>query len=108
MAEHGETVKKQIGANPEKLKRDSLHASARCPDFKVPLLMLQGQMDAQVPFEQSEVMDQALQRAHIAHRFTVVPGADHQFSGVKDRATLRQETEDFLREHLPAGAPAAP
>jgi dipeptidyl aminopeptidase/acylaminoacyl peptidase len=53
-------------------------------------------------------MDEALKHAHVAHRFTVVPGADHQFSDVKDRATLLQETETFLHEHLPAAAPAAP
>jgi dienelactone hydrolase len=100
------TVKQQIGLDPAKLKRDSPHLHAA--DFKVPLLMLHGQMDAQVPFEQSEVMDEALKHAHVAHRFTVVPGADHQFSNVKDRATLLQETEAFLHEHLPAAAPAAP
>jgi hypothetical protein len=31
----------------------------------------------------------------------VVAGADHQFSALKDRVTLLQETEAFLREHLP-------
>jgi len=100
------TVKKQVGVDAAKLKRDSprLHAA----DFKVPLLMLHGQMDAQVPLEQSEVMDAALKRAHVAHRFTMLPGADHQFSDVKDRATLLKETEDFLHEHLPAAAPSAP
>jgi dipeptidyl aminopeptidase/acylaminoacyl peptidase len=54
-----------------------------------------------VPFEQSEKMDEALTRAGKAHRFVVVPGADHQFSELKDRVTLLQETEAFLREHLP-------
>lgn len=96
----GDSIKKQIGVDRDKLKRDSPHLHAA--DFKVPLLILQGKMDAQVPFEQSQVMDQALTRAHVAHRFTVVPGADHQFSDVKDRAILLKETEDFLREHLPA------
>jgi len=100
-----DSIKKQIGVDADKLKRDSprLHAA----DFKVPVLMLHGKMDAQVPFEQSDVMDRALTRAHTEHRFTVVPGADHQFSDVKDRATLLKETEDFLRRHLPAGVPAA-
>jgi dipeptidyl aminopeptidase/acylaminoacyl peptidase len=100
------TLKKQVGVDPAKLKRDSprLHAA----DFNVPLLMVHGQMDAQVPFEQSQVMDDALKHARVAHRFTVVPGADHSFSDVKDRATLLKETEDFLHEHLPAAAPSTP
>jgi dipeptidyl aminopeptidase/acylaminoacyl peptidase len=102
---NSDAVKKQIGVNAEKLKRDSPHLHAE--EFKVPLLMLHGKMDAQVPFEQSEVMDKALTRAHVAHRFRVVPEADHQFSQVKDRATLLKETEGFLAEHLPVAAPAA-
>jgi len=93
------SIKKQIGTDPAKLKRDSprLHAA----DFQIPLLMLHGKMDAQVPFEQSEKMDEALTRAGKAHGFVVVPGADHQFSALKDRVTLLQETEAFLGEHLP-------
>jgi dienelactone hydrolase len=103
---NSDAIKKQIGVNAEKLKHDSPHLHAEA--FKVPLLMLHGKMDAQVPFEQSEVMDKALTRAHVAHRFAVVPEADHQFSQVKDRATLLKETEGFLAEHLPAAAPGAP
>jgi dipeptidyl aminopeptidase/acylaminoacyl peptidase len=100
-----ESIKKQIGINPEKLKRDSPHLHAA--EFKTPLLMLHGTMDAQVPFEQSEVMDEALKHAQVPHRFAVVPDADHQFSVVKHRVILLQETEEFLREHLPvAGVPS--
>ena len=102
----GESIKRQIGADPDKLKRDSprLHAA----DFQVPLLILQGKMDAQVPFQQSEEMDEALTHAGKTHRFVAVDDADHQFSAVKDRLTLLQETDAFLREHLPAGALNAP
>ena len=102
----GESIKRQIGADPDKLKRDSprLHAA----DFQVPLLILQGKMDAQVPFQQSEEMDEALTHAGKTHRFVAVDDADHQFSAVKDRLTLLQETDAFLREHLPVEAPNAP
>jgi dipeptidyl aminopeptidase/acylaminoacyl peptidase len=102
---NADSIKKQIGVNSEKLKHDSPHLHAA--DFKVPLLMLHGKMDAQVPFEQSAVMDRALAHAHVAHRFTVVPEADHQFSAVKDRAVLLKETEGFLAEHLPVAAPVS-
>jgi dipeptidyl aminopeptidase/acylaminoacyl peptidase len=99
-----EYIKRQIGTDPEKLKRDSprLHAA----DFQVPLLMLHGKMDAQAPFEQSETMDAALKRAGKPHRFVVVPDADHPFSAVKDREILLQEIEAFLGEHLPVAASA--
>ena len=61
-----------------------------------------------VPFEQSDTLDTALTRAGKPHRFVVVPNADHQFSDVKDRATLLREVEAFLGEHLPATSPNAP
>jgi dipeptidyl aminopeptidase/acylaminoacyl peptidase len=50
--------KRQLGTDSEKLKRDSprLHVA----DFKVPLLMLHGQKNYQVPFEQSETMGEHL------------------------------------------------
>jgi dipeptidyl aminopeptidase/acylaminoacyl peptidase len=101
-----EVRQKQLGTDTEKLKRDSprLHAA----EFTVPLLIVQGKRDYQVPFEQSETLDTALTRAGKPHRFVVVPNADHQFSDVKDRATLLHEVEAFLGEHLPATPLNAP
>jgi dipeptidyl aminopeptidase/acylaminoacyl peptidase len=95
-----EWIKKQIGTDPAKLKLNSprIHAA----EFDVPLLMLHGDSDAQVPFEQSEEMHSALKRAGKAHRFVAVPDADHQFSAEKDRATLLRELEAFLADHLGA------
>ncbi len=96
--------KLQLGTDSDKLKRDSprLHAA----DFKVPVMLLHGKKDYQVPFEQSDAMDSALKRNGKAHRFVVVPDADHQFSDEKDRAVLLKETEAFLRENLPVPAAA--
>ncbi len=94
-----ESIKKQIGTDPEKLKLNSprLHAA----EFRVPLLMLHGRRDAQVPIAQSEAMDAALTRADKAHRLVVVADADHAFSEEKDRATLLHEIEGFLSEQMP-------
>jgi dipeptidyl aminopeptidase/acylaminoacyl peptidase len=101
-----ETRKRQLGTDTEKLKHDSprLHAA----EFTVPLLMVHGKNDFQVPFEQSEGMDSALKHAGKPHRFVIVPDADHQFSDVKDRAVLLRETENFLAEHLTASGPGKP
>jgi dipeptidyl aminopeptidase/acylaminoacyl peptidase len=97
------TVKKQIGTDPEKLKRDSprLHAS----EFKVPVLLLHGDLDAQAPYEQSVVMDTALTRAGKPHRFVTIREADHQLSTESDRATMLREVEAFLAEHLGVSTP---
>jgi dipeptidyl aminopeptidase/acylaminoacyl peptidase len=99
-------IKQQIGTDSDKLKRDSprLHAA----DFNVPLLILHGTMDAQVPFAQSDAMDTALKHAAKPHRFVVFPDADHQFSAEKDRVTLLQEIAAFLNDHLAVAAPQVP
>ena len=92
-------IKTQIGTDKEKLKLNSprLHAD----EFKVPLLMVHGDMDAQVPFEQSEEMDRALTRAAKPHQFIRIPDADHALSAESDRVTLLRALETFLGDHLP-------
>ncbi len=97
-----QSIKRQIGTDPEKLKLNSprLHAA----EFKVPLLMAHGQMDANVPFAQSDDMDAALKHAGKPHRLLVFPDADHQFSDEIDRAKLLHAIEDFLGEHLSAAS----
>jgi dienelactone hydrolase len=94
-----ESIKKQIGTDPERLKLNSprLHAE----EFRVPLLMLHGRRDAQVPFAQSEAMDAALTRAGKPHRLVAFADADHAFGEEKDRAGLLHEIERFLSEQLP-------
>jgi dienelactone hydrolase len=100
-----QVVKKQIGTDPAKLRLNSPRNHAA--DFGVPLLMLHGDSDAQVPFEQSEEMHSALKRAGKPHRFVTVPDADHSFSAEKHRVILLREIEAFLAEHLgaPSGQP---
>jgi dienelactone hydrolase len=97
---------KQIGTDPEKLKRDSprLHAG----DVKIPVLLIHGDHDAQAPFKQSEVMDEALSRAGKPHRFVAIKNADHSMSAESDRITLLHEVDNFLRAQLQAGAQAQP
>jgi dienelactone hydrolase len=98
------TSRRQIGTDKDKLKRDSprLHAA----DFRVPVLLLHGDSDAQVPFEQSVAMDSSLTHADRPHRFIAVHGADHSFSAESARSTLLREVEDFLRKNI-GGTPAA-
>jgi dipeptidyl aminopeptidase/acylaminoacyl peptidase len=99
------SVERQIGTDPEKLKQDSPRRHAA--EFNVPLLILQGTLDAQVQYEQSADMDAALTRANKPHRFVKVEEADHQFSGEQQRGILLHEIDAFLAEHLPVATPAA-
>jgi acetyl esterase/lipase len=95
-----QSIKKQIGTDPAKLRLNSPRQHAA--EFKVPLLMLHGDMDAQVRIAQSEDMDSALKHAGKSHRFVSFPDADHSFSAEKSRATMLREIEGFLAEHLAA------
>ncbi len=103
--DRGDVIRKQIGTDSAKLRRDSprLHAA----DFNVPVLILHGDQDPNVPRKQSQVMDAALTRASKAHRFLLVHGADHSFNADSGRATLLTEVESFLGSHI-GNAPAAP
>ncbi len=101
----GDVMRKQIGTDPVKLRRDSprLHAA----DFSVPVLILDGDQDPVVTRRQSQVMDAALKQANKPHRFVLVHGADHSFTEESGRATLLREVEGFLASHI-GTAPAPP
>jgi dipeptidyl aminopeptidase/acylaminoacyl peptidase len=103
---NSEIREKQIGTDPDKLKRDSprLHAA----EFSVPLLIVHGDRDAQVPYEQSVVMDVALTRAGKAHQFLTLRDADHDLSAESDRVRMLRAVEAFLAKHIGSGEPRSP
>lgn len=96
-------IQKQIGPDREKLRRDSPREHAA--DFNVPVLLVQGDMDAQVQPHQGDAMDKALTRAGRDHRYVRLPGADHSLHRDGDRATLLRELEAFLARTNPAASP---
>jgi dipeptidyl aminopeptidase/acylaminoacyl peptidase len=100
---NAKAVQKQVGTDPAKLKRDSPRQHAT--EFNVPVLLLHGDRDAQAPYAQSEVMDNALTHAGKPHRFVTIHDADHQLSAESDRVTMLREVEAFLAEHLGVVAP---
>jgi dienelactone hydrolase len=97
----GQVVRKQLGTDKEKIRRDSprLHAS----EVQIPILMIHGDRDAQADVEQSRAMDAALTRAGKPHRFVTIKDADHQMSAESARVTLLRELETFLSAHVPVG-----
>jgi dipeptidyl aminopeptidase/acylaminoacyl peptidase len=95
---NGSLITKQIGEDRQKLKADSpaLHAA----DVKMPLLLIHGDHDAQVPVTQSKEMDGALRRAHKDHKLVIIEGGDHQLWRPAERATMLTEVEKFLNDNL--------
>ena len=96
--------RRQLGTDSEKLKRDSPRQHAA--DFAVPLLMVHGDLDAQVPIEHSRAMARALKRDDRPYRLVEITDGDHSLSAESARITLLREIESFLAEHLapnPAG-----
>jgi len=68
-----------------------------------PTLLLHGDKDTDVPFEQSVLMAQALAREGVPHQFIKMPGAGHRFDRDMDNPeTIRafEQVLSFLEEHL--------
>jgi acetyl esterase/lipase len=65
-----------------------------------PFLVAHGTADRLVPFGQSLVLVDALERAGVPVTFRPVAGADHVFDGAPDRSQLIDEALAFLRETL--------
>lgn len=71
------------------------------PDYP-PTLMIHGEADSDVPFEQSAMMATELARQGVEHRLEAVPGAEHGLKG-SDPALLGafdREAAAFLHRHL--------
>jgi dipeptidyl aminopeptidase/acylaminoacyl peptidase len=67
----------------------------------VPVLLIHGRDDTVVPFEQSEVMFTALQRAKKSAELVTLKHEDHWLSRSETRLQMLQATVAFLRAHNP-------
>ena len=65
------------------------------PDYP-PTLLLHGDKDSDVPFEQSEKMDRELNRQKIPHEFIRVPGGEHGFDGAMQDPKVKSIFERVL------------
>lgn len=67
-----------------------------------PTLLLHGDQDTDVPYEQSVVMADGLARAGVEHELVTIPGGGHGFDG-SDAPIVAEALErvlSFLRQHL--------
>ena len=67
-----------------------------------PTLLLHGDRDTDVPYEQSVLMADALSRAGVAHELVTIPDGDHGFDASRDRpaAGALARVLAFLRARL--------
>jgi acetyl esterase/lipase len=94
------------GYNPEVDHEKLLHA---CPLYDIgsdypPTLLLHGDQDTDVPYDQSVQMAQALEKRGIEHHLVTVAGAGHGFDGDGQKPEVKQVFEgvvEFLQNHTP-------
>jgi len=69
--------------------------------IKGPVLLIHGRADTVVPFEQSEIMEQAMRRAGKDVELVALEGEDHHMTFPATRLRMLTETIEFLEEHNP-------
>lgn len=67
-----------------------------------PFLLLHGDADAVVPYQQSEIMEAALRKAGVMVKLIRVPGGGHgsSFPGAKERVNWAGHAEEWFDAHL--------
>jgi dipeptidyl aminopeptidase/acylaminoacyl peptidase len=71
------------------------------PDYP-PTLLIHGDKNTDVPYEQSELMAAALKKNKVEHQLLTIAGAEHGLAGADPeviRAAYKTASE-FLRQHL--------
>ncbi|HEX3919214.1 MAG TPA: S9 family peptidase [Caulobacteraceae bacterium] len=69
----------------------------------IPLMIIHGKDDSVVPFEQSQMMADALHKAGKPFDFVVLNHEDHWLSTGATRLQMLQATMDFVEKHNPPG-----
>lgn len=96
---------KQLGNywnDRDNLKKTS--PASHAAEIHIPVLLIHGTADAQVPYDQSETMDKALKSAGKFHRFVTLEGGDHQLTRLVDSQKFLEETLGFLNQYIGPGA----
>ncbi len=68
---------------------------------KAPILLIHGDNDAVVPFEQSQIMANALKKAGKPYEFVKLKSEDHWLSKAETRLQMLQAVVKFLETHNP-------
>lgn len=76
--------------------------------FRAPVLLIHGDKDDNVPIDQSQRMEKALQAAGKQVHFVTVSGEGHNFSKRASDIKAMSEMETFFATHLGAATPGGP
>jgi dipeptidyl aminopeptidase/acylaminoacyl peptidase len=68
--------------------------------IKVPVLLFHGEMDRNVPIQQSKEMADRLASAGVPHELVTWPDLDHQLEDSEARAEMLRKSDAFLRRAL--------
>jgi dipeptidyl aminopeptidase/acylaminoacyl peptidase len=74
--------------------------------LRVPLLLVHGERDVNVPVEHSRRLLRALERQHADVESVFYPKSGHGFTDPDESADYLRRVEAFLARHNPAEAPA--
>ncbi len=89
----------QIG-RPEAPELAAWSPARHAASVRVPVLLMHGTNDLDVPINQSEMMERALRSAGKPVTFVRLPAGDHELSLATTRTQVLTEVEKFLADHL--------
>jgi dipeptidyl aminopeptidase/acylaminoacyl peptidase len=87
---------------PEEFARYSPHSAAA--NFETPTLVLHGQLDQRVPFNNGMELFQTLQNRGVPSRFVYFPDENHWILKRQNSLFWYREVKDWLARYAPAGA----
>ncbi|MGQ0430372.1 MAG: prolyl oligopeptidase family serine peptidase [Gammaproteobacteria bacterium] len=103
-ADYGALQRRHFEAweRPEEFARYSPHSAAA--NFDTPTLVIHGQLDQRVPFNNGVELFQTLQNRGIPSRFVYYPDENHWVLKRQNSLFWYRETKDWLAKYAPAGA----
>jgi acetyl esterase/lipase len=106
LRQHGEWPQAVSGWDPhtEAQKFDPYMPLKNITKDYPPTLLIHGEEDTDVPFEQSKMMAAELAKHHVEHKLIAVAGGEHGLSGAKpeDVTAAYRAAVEFLKQHLQA------
>jgi dipeptidyl aminopeptidase/acylaminoacyl peptidase len=74
----------------------------RATDVRIPVLLMHGTLDDNLPYRQAESFVKAMQKANRPLEFIEFDGAGHSIDASEDRIRFLESVEAFLSKHNPA------